>query len=78
MKEHQLTYEEFQNWCNQRAADGCWGSSVAIICMHIISTMQNTHWWNRKKRWKEFLGDGSLEALIEMTDKKREEWQKGE
>lgn len=31
-----LSYKEFNNWCNQRAADGKWGYNEAIICLDIV------------------------------------------
>ena len=48
-----MSYAEFKKWCNQRAADGCWGTRAAITCIEIISHMQTTPFFKRKKRWAE-------------------------
>lgn len=48
-----MSYAEFLKWCNQRAADGCWGMEVAITCIAIIHHMQTTPFFKRKKRWTE-------------------------
>lgn len=31
-----MTFKEFESWCNDRAADGCWGIVTAIICIDNI------------------------------------------
>lgn len=70
-----MTFKQFVTWCNQRAADGCWGMSTALICIDILSQMRSTRFWNRKKRWEtEFNKNNALYTEIVLpTNKKIEE-----
>ncbi len=70
-----MTFKQFVTWCNQRAADGCWGTATAIVCVGVMTEMQKTPFWKRKKRWEtEFNHDNALyEEIVEPTNKKIEE-----
>lgn len=46
-----MTYKEFVSWCNERACDGCWGSSTAIYCIEVMTTIDALPFWKRKKEW---------------------------
>ena len=35
-----MKFREFVSWCNQRAADGCWGMLEAMVCVDIIETVR--------------------------------------
>ena len=48
-----MTFKQFKQWCNERAADGCWGSHDALYCINLIETMMKIPWWKRKKVWKQ-------------------------
>lgn len=48
-----MKYKEFNEWCNQRACDGCWGLQEAIICIDIIKKMQSVSFFKRKSKWIE-------------------------
>lgn len=48
-----MTFKKFSNWCNDRAADGCWGLQEAVICCGICDKMYNTIFFKRKKKWQE-------------------------
>lgn len=48
-----MTYKEFFAWCNDRAADGCWGIETAIYCIDIINQIRKEPFWKREKKWKE-------------------------
>lgn len=48
-----MKYREFEDWCNDRAHDGCWGMKEAIICIRCIEDIQSRPFWKRKERWRE-------------------------
>ena len=39
-----MEYKEFVRWCNERAADGCWGMQTAMICASIIAEIRAVRW----------------------------------
>lgn len=47
-----MTYKEFNDWCNQRVCDGCWGINVAIFCIDVINQVQAQPFWKREKEWQ--------------------------
>ena len=36
-----MTYEEFFNYCEERACDGRWGLEEAVLCLGIIKHLQS-------------------------------------
>ena len=48
-----MTYKEFKDFCNRRAADGEWGWSQAIICTSVIGIIESGNKGFFKKRKKE-------------------------
>lgn len=55
-----MTYKEFRDWCNRRAADGCWGIGEVSICMAAIHEVESVHSWLpwkekklKEKKWQE-------------------------
>lgn len=74
--DHSMTFKEFQRWCNDRACDGCWGMTTAMICIDIMHQMHRTPFWRRKKRWnEEFNHNNSLYSeIVAPTNKLIEEW----
>lgn len=67
-----MKYRKFENWCNERAQDGCWGMKEAIICIGIIEDINNTPFWERKKKWKE-LENEVVSTIVEPINKKIKE-----
>lgn len=64
-----MTYKEFRNWCNRRAADGCWGIGEISICMSAINEVESVHSWkfwrvkkDKEKKWQE------VEARYEIIE----------
>lgn len=47
-----MKFKEFVNWCNHRAADGCWGMETAIVCINIIGEIRKFPFWRREKEWQ--------------------------
>lgn len=61
MEFERMTYKEFKDFCGQRAADGRWGMSQAIICTSVIGIIEgnNKGFFKKKKkeeRWIEMRG----------------------
>ena len=48
-----MKYKEFRDWCNDRAADGCWNMENAICCISIIELIEEERFWKREKKWQE-------------------------
>ena len=71
-----MSFKQFVAWCNDRASDGCWGMTTAVICIDIIGQMRNTPFWKRKKRWEtEFNFNNALyKDVVKPTEEKIEEF----
>lgn len=47
-----MTFKEFKVWCNNRAADGCWGMRTVILCINIVGDVNKIPFWKREKIWR--------------------------
>lgn len=47
-----MTFKEFREWCNLRAADGCWSMETAIFCLGLATEINKLWFWKREKEWK--------------------------
>lgn len=64
-----MTYKQFSKWCNDRAADGCWGFKEASLCCYVITEIQKLPFWKREKAWKgeeEFIVNNIINPINEM------------
>lgn len=68
----QMTWKEFQKWCNERVCDGCWGYTEAKICIDVIMRIRKLPFWRRKKAWKK-VEQLMLEKIINPTNQKIKE-----
>ena len=68
-----MKFREFVSWCNQRAADGCWGILEAMVCIDIMETVRKERFWKREKFWKEKYADDVLEQIVNPIEKKIQE-----
>ncbi len=69
-----MKFKEFVNWCNCRAADGCWGMETAIICIDIIGTIRKLPLWRREKEWQSVNNVLKIvENVVEPTNRKIQE-----
>ena len=68
-----MKFREFVSWCNQRAADGCWGMLEAMVCIDIMEKVRQERFWRREKFWKENYADDVLEQIVNPIEKKIEE-----
>ena len=48
-----MKFRQFAKWCNDRACDGRWGLSAAIICSNIVETIYKQPFWKREKIWQD-------------------------
>ena len=69
MKYHYLSFKEFSDWCNRRAADGKWGMANAIECSQLCSDMYNVFFLKREKVWKEKYEPHMRELVNEIERK---------
>lgn len=68
-----MTFKEFVNWCNCRAADGCWGLNEAMICVTLVCELKKQPFWKRTKEWKKMENE-VVTNIVNPTNKKIEEW----
>ena len=64
-----MTYKQFSKWCNDRAADGCWGFKEASLCCYVITEIQKLPFWKREKAWRgeeEFIVNKIVNPINDM------------
>lgn len=69
MKYLYISFKEFSDWCNRRAADGKWGMSNAIECSQLCSDMYKVFFLKREKVWKEKYEPHMRELVNEIERK---------
>lgn len=65
-----MTFKEFVSWCNDRAADGCWGINAATVCISIVDEVRELPFWKREKYWKEKYEEEVIRAIVDPIEKK--------
>ena len=65
-----MTFKEFVSWCNDRAADGCWGINAATVCISIVNEVRELPFWKREKFWKEKYEEKVICAIVKPIEKK--------
>lgn len=68
-----MKFREFVMWCNDRAADGCWGTITAITCISIIEEIREEWFWRREKIWREKFEADVLRQIVEPIEQKMAE-----
>ncbi len=68
-----MKFKEFYNWCNERAADGCWGMATSIVCISIIRDLLKIPFWKREKVWKEKYESDVVNWIVKPIDEKMKE-----
>ena len=64
-----MTYKQFSKWCNDRAADGCWGFKEASLCCYVITEIQKLPFWKTEKAWRgeeEFIVNKIVKPINDM------------
>lgn len=80
-KVDKMTYQEFRDWCNRRACDGCWGIREALICITAVREVEDAHSWLpwkekklKEKRWQEVeMKYKIMEIIVEPINEYRAE-----
>ena len=65
----QMTWKEFQKWCNDRAADGCWGYKECKVCVEALRLIQSAPFWKRNYLWK-LIATTVVEQIVLPTNQK--------
>lgn len=68
-----MKFKEFNNWCNDRACDGCWSAKTAIYCINVCSYINDFPFWKREKIWRENFENKIIKDIVEVIDKKRKD-----
>lgn len=63
-----MKFKEFSRWCNNRACDGCWGMSEAMICVRACEEIYTYPFWKREKIWKERYEDEIVYSIVNPTN----------
>ena len=64
-----MTYKEFNDWCNDRACDGCWGLREAMTCVDACKIFNSIPFWKREKVWQNCKQRITLEEIVTETNK---------
>lgn len=68
-----MRFKEFVGWCNDRAADGCWGMNTAIACINITKDVRKIPFWKREKVWKEKYESDVVSGIVHPIEEKMKE-----
>ena len=63
-----MKFKEFSRWCNNRACDGFWGMSEAMICVRVCEEIYTYPFWKREKIWKEKYKDEIENKIVNKTN----------
>ena len=69
MKYDYISFKQFSEWCNKRAADGKWGMANAVECSTLCSDMYTVFFLKREKVWKEKYEPRMRELVNEIERK---------
>ena len=47
-----MTYKKYINWCDDRAMDGRWPLTIALICCGEANKVYQLSFWKRHKKMK--------------------------
>ena len=68
-----MRFREFVRWCNERACDGCWGMTDAVICIDILKRVRKHPFWRREKVWREEFREFTEENIVKPINQMIEE-----
>lgn len=68
-----MTFRKFMEWCNHRAADGCWSMTTATVCINIINEILKERFWKREKVWKEKYEEMIVRDIVHPIEEKMKE-----
>lgn len=65
-----MKFEEFRDWCNERACDGVWGMDTAFICIDIMTEVNSLPKRKQEKAFQEAIKDSNLIEIINMINER--------
>ena len=68
-----MTFKKFSDWCNQRAADGCWDMASALACTEILNKVRQKPFWKREKVWKQLYKKSVVDNIVIPIENKIKE-----
>lgn len=69
-----MKFKEFKSWCNDRAADGCWGMLDAMVCIDLIHELRKVPFWKREKVWREQYENQVINEIVNPINEKIKEY----
>ena len=61
---HFMTYKEFINWTNDRAADGKWSLVLCSMCIEARKAVEKVPSYYHERAWKQILDNTTLKSMI--------------
>lgn len=71
-----MKFKEFNDWCNDRAYDGCWSMNTAIYCIEVINKINQEPFWKREKIWRKIYKNTIVYGIVKPINNKIMEVQK--
>ena len=68
-----MTFKNFSDWCNQRAADCCWDMTSALACTEILNKVRQKPFWKREKVWKQLYKKSVVDNIVIPIENKIKE-----
>lgn len=68
-----MTFKNFSDWCNQRAADGCWDMPSALACTEILNKVRQKPFWKRERVWKQLYKKSVVDSIVIPIENKIKE-----
>ena len=68
-----MTFKNFSDWCNLRAADGCWDMTSALACTEILNKVRQKPFWKREKVWKQLYEKSVVDNIVIPIENKIKE-----
>lgn len=59
-----MKFKEFENWCNERACDGCWGTLTAMVCIDLIGKVKKPHFGKERNFGKKIMSSRYWKRLL--------------
>ena len=68
-----MTFKNFSDWCNQRAADGYKDKKSALTCIEILNKVRQKPFWKREKVWTQLYKKSVVDNIVIPIENKIKE-----
>lgn len=68
-----MSFKDFISWCNDRAADGCWGRDTAMACIEIMRIVNSLPKSKRERYWQDHFEEWVLSSIVKPLNKARDD-----